>query len=127
VLRLTRIGVILTGALGFACADTITSPGSVAGAYTLRTIDQQLLPEVVDGNEIRGATLVLSANGTFTFNETFSATPGGQTQTFLDNGTYTLNGTQLTLDFQSLGQAVGTLQNATIQVTLAGHVLVFMK
>jgi hypothetical protein len=68
--------------------------------------------DVVDGS------LVLNSNGTYTETNNYVITPtGGQSQTsyFVSQGTWTLNGTDLTLSSQAEGRFVtGTLDVDTI-------------
>jgi hypothetical protein len=68
--------------------------------------------DVVDGS------LVLNSNGTYTETNNYVITPtGGQSQTsyFISQGTWTLNGTDLTLSSQAEGRFVtGTLDVDTI-------------
>jgi len=96
-------------ALGFAAASCSSEPSNpadlIAGTYTLRTINGQVLPFVWVENDpqnrvsFSAGTLTLKSDGTFSDLTTFTVLVDGQPQDQpLDaTGTWTLAGTTLTL------------------------------
>ena len=114
-------------ALFTACGgDSSTQPvtASVVGTYQLSTINGSGLPFVLQAAnpkvEILGDQLVVNAGGTFSQNTSIRVTNGTAvtTQTLLDAGTYTLNGTAATFMFNSDG-STGTATVGTNQLTIA--------
>jgi hypothetical protein len=120
-----------------ACGSDSTSPdgGSVAGAYTLRTVNGANLPFTIlqfgsDRTEIISETVVLTEAGRFTQTGTLRVTTSGIANTvpYSDAGSYTLNGTAGTFTFDSDGSSgTGTIVDGTITVAYAGNSFVYRK
>ena len=109
----------LVAAAGVACGGgDSTGPANVAGVYTLRTIDGDLLPVVdyldpvtQDREEIIAGSLELRADRSFVYALDYQETINGQPQAPVeesDVGTYTLSGTRITLtgDFNDYAASV---------------------
>ena len=119
-----------------ACGSDSTSPGnSVAGTYTLRTVNGANLPFTIfqfgsDKTEIISESVVLTEAGRFTQTGTLRVTTSGIANTvpYSDAGSYTLNGTAGTFTFDSDGSSgTGTIVNGTITVAYAGNSFVYRK
>jgi hypothetical protein len=89
------------------CGDS-TGPGSVAGTYTLRSINGDPPPVVVDEGigfreEITAGFIRLNSGGTFTSTHTYRITSGGSTNEvpLTISGTYSRSGDEITLTFDN--------------------------
>jgi len=90
--------------LALSCGGDTTGPGSIVGNYTLRTVNSRNLPaDIGDGIEMLSGTLAMREDGTCTLNLRFRF-DGDEQDLYTTNGTYTLIGTQLNLDFDDLGK-----------------------
>jgi hypothetical protein len=125
-----RLLAIVLAATLTACGGDSTSPApSIAGTWSLKTINGAALPFVIvasgtDKQELVSDVFTVTANdassGAFTQLTTVRFTQNGQvtTQTFPDAGTYTLNGTAVTFRFNSDGSVgTGSWSGNTITVT----------
>jgi hypothetical protein len=120
-----------------ACStDSTTGPtGSIAGTWTLQTVNGFSLPftieqTVTDKVELLSDVIVISGTGSFTQTATVRTTTNGAatTQSAADAGTYTLNGTAITLHFNSDGSTgTGSWSGNTITTTDGGLALVFKR
>jgi len=116
--------------------DSVLGVGTTTatGSYVLRTINGNDLPVTVekigdDSTEVLSETLVLADDATFALSGTVRVTESGVTGTeshALD-GTYTLTGTALVLDFSSGVREAGTLSAGTLTLASAGFTLVYRK
>lgn len=123
-------------AVAIACSDS-TGPtkASVAGTWTLQSINGVTLPVVIDQSltsklEITGDVLTVSSSGSFTQATSFRLTQNNvvQTQTIPDAGSYVLSGSTVTFQFQSDGSTgTGTLNGNTMTVTAGGSTYIYMK
>ena len=121
--------------IGFACGGDSTGPNdSVAGTYSLRTVNGANLPYIVlqvgaDKLELTADVLTLTDGGSFTQITTFRVTENGQvtTSTVADAGSYTRNGTAISATFNSGGTATGTISGGTITVALDGFSYVYRE
>ena len=104
----------------------------LSGTYTLRTVNGQALPYVVESSgpndrfELLGDEFTFSSR-TFTETTDFRVTERGvvTTDSFEDSGRYTLDGNALTVTFDSDGSsATGAVDGNTF--TLAGEGFVFL-
>jgi lipocalin-like protein len=134
------IALVLTVGL-VACGSDATSPSatSITGTWSLKTVNGAALPFVVfasgtDKEEIVSDVFTLTANnassGAFTQLTTFRITQNGQvaSQSLPDAGTYTLNGSAVTLQFNSDSSSVtGAWSGNTITVTENGLVGVYQR
>ena len=119
--------------LFLACGDS-TGPEAIAGNYTLRTIDGQDLPAVIlqvlnDKVEVTAGSLRINSDLTFSSSLTAAATTSGTTTSATDTqtGTYTLNGTAITLRFQDASTSTGSITGNTLTVIDEGLSLVYRK
>jgi hypothetical protein len=123
--------------VAISCSDSTTAPtfASVAGTWSLQTINGTPLPfttsqSATDRTEILSDIVNATSSGTFTETTTFRFTQNGSvsTQTSVDNGTFSLNGTAVTFTFNSDGSTdTGSLNGNTMTVTQTGFALVFRK
>jgi hypothetical protein len=121
-----------------ACGgDSPTEPtqASIAGTWELSTVNGSPLPYTVasfgaDKVEIISEAVTFTANGTFSALSNTRTTESGQvtTESDTDTGTYTLNGTAITLTFASdATTATGTISGNTITAAESGFSFVFKK
>jgi hypothetical protein len=103
-----RVALVLAMVLPLAlagCGDSTGPGGSLAGTYTLRSINGDPVPVLISSGppqeEITGGFVRLNANGTFTASHTYRVTFGGSSTTVTEDidGTYTRSGDELTLTF----------------------------
>jgi hypothetical protein len=82
-----------------ACTDNgVFNPLSDAsGTYTLTVYQGKSIPATFPTFVVTSGTLVLRNNGTFTESNNYTANSSGQTSQFVSQGTWTLNGTSLSL------------------------------
>jgi hypothetical protein len=124
-------------ALITACgSDASTAPQpTIAGTWTLQTINGSPLPFIVAQTgtnkvELVSDVVVISGTGSFTETSSVRTTTNGvaTTQSVADAGSYTLNGTAVTLHFNSDGStATGSWSGNTVTVTDVGLALVFTR
>ncbi|MEO7711961.1 MAG: hypothetical protein ABIV10_03505 [Gemmatimonadaceae bacterium] len=119
-----------------ACGgDGSTSPGaSIAGAYSLTTVNGAPLPFVATQAgtykyEITADTYTLAAGGTWTEMRADRTTSNGAvtTSTKTDAGSWSTNGTVITLTSPTNGAVSGTVSGNTLSLTSQGNTLVFSK
>ena len=127
--RLLFLLIVLSG-----CGGDATGPESVAGNYTLRTINGQNLPFVVvqvlvDKIEVTAGSVRLNSDKTFSSSLTLATTDGGTTTsaTETQTGTYALNGTAITLVFQASSPSSGSISGNTLTIIDEGLSWVFKK
>ena len=121
--------------IGFACGGDSTGPNdSVAGSYSLRTINGANLPFIIaqtgqDKIELTADVLTLTDGGAFTQITTIRTTINGQasTSSISDAGFYTRNGTAISATFNSGGTATGTISGGQITVAQDGFSYVYRK
>lgn len=110
-----------------ACGGDSTGPKSVAGNYTLRTVNGASVPAVVyqdaqEKDEITAGNINLSSSNTWTGLLTVRATDvaSGQTLTFNSpaNGTFTTSGGSITLtDAADGSQLTGSVGGGTLSIS----------
>jgi hypothetical protein len=113
-------------ALVMACGGDSTGP-SVAGNYTLRTVNGANVPAVVlqdaqEKDELTSGNINLSSSNSWTGLLSVRATdvPSGQTFTFSApaNGTFTTSGNSITLtDAADGSQLTGTVGGGTLSIS----------
>lgn len=128
---------ILLLALTASCGDnnsTNPATASVAGTYTLRTINGTALPFTLFGSgankvEITSDVVVLNEGGTWTETGNVRTTTNGQAtnESSTDSGTYTRNGTAITLTSAASGSLSGTVSNGTLTLTDQGLSAVYTR
>lgn len=134
---LLSLAVLLAVVLSACGGNDSTGPGSVsiAGTYTLRTINGGNLPFTVfqsgtDKVEVISGDVVLTDGGTYTTQTTVRTTMDGTvtTDSETDAGTYTRSGTVLTLRSGADGTTVtGTVSGGAITVVFEGFSAVYRK
>jgi hypothetical protein len=114
--------------------STNAGPASVAGIYTLRTINGSSLPYTLvqlDDNklEVMASAMTLKAEGTWTESGIVRVTEGGTVTTLpgANAGTYTLTGTMITLVSSESGTSSGTVDGGTLRLTEGGLLSVYTK
>ena len=120
-----------------ACGgDGSTDPttASIAGTYTLRTVNGSPMPYTVTQSgpykyEITSDAYTLSDGGTWSEIRTYRTTSNEvvTTSTNPDGGTYSRNGTAITLVSPNSGAVSGSVANGTMTLTAEGFALVFVK
>ena len=119
-----------------ACdGDGSTGPGaSIAGAYSLTTVNGAPLPFVVQQAgtykyEITADTYTLADAGTWTEVRADRTTSNGAvtTSTKTDAGSWSRNGTSITLTSPANGALSGTVSGNTLSLSSAGNTMVFTK
>ena len=131
-----RLLFVLPLAALLACSgDDSTGPGaSIAGAYSLTTVNGAPLPFVVQQAgtykyEITADTYTLAAGGTWTEVRADRTTSNGAvtTSTKTDAGSWSSNGTSITLTSPTSGALSGSVSGNTLSLSSAGNTLVFTK
>lgn len=137
--RVARRAIAAVAFLAFvACGDdSATEPTnqSVAGTWTLRTVNGSNLPYTLQqfGNdrvELLNETINVAASGTFTQQGTLRFTAGGivTTEPYTDAGTYTLNGSTATFSFNSDGSTgVAAIGDDVLSVAYSGQTFVYRR
>lgn len=131
-----KIAIVMF-ALAAACGgDSSTGPSaSIAGTWTLQTINGAALPFIVAQTgankvELLSDVVVISGTGSFTETTSVRTTTNGvpTTQSVADAGNYTLSGTAITIHFNSDGStATGSWSGNTITTTDGGLALVYKR
>ena len=134
VARLLGFGALVTLAACASDSSTNTGPASVAGTYTLRTINGSPLPYTLfdfggDKYEITAGAITLGAGGTWTQSGADRMTEGASvvTSTFTATGTYTLAGNVITLVSPGTGIVSGSVDSGRMSLTQDGVIEVFTK
>ena len=124
-------------AVAVACgSDSTTQPtlASVAGTWSLQSVNGSPLPFTYaqtanDKREVVSDVVTASSNGSYTEVLQIRETLNGvaTTTTSTDAGTFTLNGTAVTLNGNLTGITTGALNGNTLTLTEQGFVWVFVK
>ncbi|HYD53638.1 MAG TPA: hypothetical protein VEA99_13465 [Gemmatimonadaceae bacterium] len=138
--RLLASAVLVVGSLLAGCGGDDGSPteptsGSIAGTYTLRTVNGNNLPFTIlqvgaDKIELMNETITVAEGGSFTQQGTVRLTESGTvtTESYADAGSYTRNGTSVTFRVNSDGTTItGTIANGSITAAADGFSLVYRK
>lgn len=132
---------LLSLALVFAAiacgSDNSTTPtqASVAGTWTLKTVNGSPLPVTLATSpakiELLSDVVTATANGTWTSSQQVRTTIGTQatTSTTNDAGTYTLSGNNVAILSSSAGSTAqaGTLNGNTLTLVTSAGTWVFQK
>jgi hypothetical protein len=122
----TMILAILSAA---GCGGDSTGPAtqSIAGSWTLQSVNGSPLPFIVtqtgtDRLEVLSDVIVISETGSFTQTTSTRTTTNGvpTTQSVADAGSYTLNGSAVTLHFNSDGFTGTASWSGTTITTITG-------
>ncbi len=127
--------MVLALAAAAACGDSSTGiSGSVAGTYTLRSINGSGLPYTVIASgsnkiEVIDDVMTLNTNGTYSETGHTRTTTNGSstTDTGTDTGTYTTAGTSITLRSTDGTTTVGTVNAGTLTIVDQGLSAVFTQ
>lgn len=132
-----RLIPLVALAVAVACgSDSTTQPtfASLAGTWTLQSVNGSPLPFTIsqsgtDKEELLSDVITASPNGTYTEVAQFRTTINGQStvSTENDTGTFTLNGTAITVTGNLTGVNNGAVSGNTITLTEEGFVWVFQK
>lgn len=133
-----RLGFLLLTAVLIGCgSDSSTGPSSatIAGTWNLQSINGTTLPFTLAQTgankiELTSDIIVVSGTGSFTQTSTLRTTDNGQvtTQSVADAGTYTLNGSAVTLRWNSDGSiSTGSWVGNTITATGDGLAFVYKR
>ena len=135
--HLMRRLIPLILAIAVACgSDSPTQPtnASIAGTWNLTSVNGTGLPFVInqsgtDKVELVSDVVTATATGTYTEMFSFRETLNGvvTTTTEPDNGTYTINGTAITLHSSTNGSITGALNGNTFTLVDQGFVFLFTK
>lgn len=134
---LARITAAALIAVAGACGgdgNGITDVASVAGTYSLKTVNGAPLPFVFfdEGGyklEVTAASYTLSSAGTFSNTATIRETENGAvfTSTETITGTYTVSGASVTFIGSDGESVTGSISGNTLQFSEDGVTAVFMK
>jgi len=137
LMRRLVAALLVSAALACGGDDSITVPtnASVAGTWTLQSVNGSPLPFVIvqsgsNKSELTADVLTVGSSGNFTQLTTIRNTLNGQvtTQSTPDAGTYTLNGTAATFRFNSDGSTgTGAINGNTLTVADVGLVMVYQR
>lgn len=134
-----RLIPLVALAVAVACgSDSTTQPtiATLAGTWTLQSVNGSPLPFTVsqttnDKLEVLSDIVTASPNGTYTEVLQIRETLNGQAvvNNVPDNGTFSVNGTAVTLSGVSSGNITGALSNdnRTLTLTEEGFAYVFQK
>jgi hypothetical protein len=132
---------LLSLALVFAAiacgSDDSTAPtqASVAGTWTLQTVNGSPLPFTLASSpakiELLSYVVNVSSNGTWTSSEQLRTTIGtsATTNTTTDGGTYTLSGNAVAITSNTAGSTpqAGTITGNTLALSQSGFIFIFTK
>ncbi len=135
--RLVSLALVLA-IIGCGNDDDSTSPtnASVAGTWTLQTVNGSALPFTLASSpaklEILSYVVNVTSNGTWTSSEQTRTTIGTatpQTATVTDAGTYTISGNNVALTSSTAGSTAqaGTVSGNTFTLVQSGFTFVFQK
>lgn len=131
-----RLCAVALLAFAAACGggDGVSEPVSVAGTYTLQSVNGAPLPFVLFDEsgyklELTAASYVLTGAGTFTNSATFRETEGGavltSTETF--TGQYTLSASIVTFTDSDGEVYTGTISGGNLVFNDEGLTAIFVK
>jgi hypothetical protein len=134
-MRLIACMLLLVGAACGGDSPTQPTSSSVAGTWSLQTINGTGLPYIVaqtgsDKVELTSDVLTVVGSGSFTQITQVRVTQNGQvsTQSIPDAGSYVLNGTAVTFTFNSDGSSgTGSLSGNTLTIAEDGFAYVYRK
>lgn len=140
--RRTLVRVLVAAPLALllgACGGDDGGPAapseqSVAGTWNLQSINGVRLPFVIEQSgldkvEVVGETYTLTNTGTFTQVTQYRATIDGRVtnESEVDAGSYVLNGTALTIHWNSGGQITASVSGRQLTATQDGLAVVYQK
>jgi hypothetical protein len=132
--RLIALALALTVVACGSDDSTAPSNSSIAGTWSLQTINGSPLPFTLAPAptkiEILSATAIINSNGTWTSSSQTRTTLGTQaptTTTETDNGTYTISGSTIALRSSDGTVESGTISGNTFTQVESGFTFVFKK
>jgi hypothetical protein len=128
LLRLLTVATLLLILPAVGCESSTGSEPSVAGTYTLQTINGGPLPGTVQVNtKVNASQIVLDDVSLFSGFFKFSVNAGPeQTETW--TGTYVRNGSNFTFNNPNDSDPeTGTVVGNTLTLNAGGHVFVYTK
>jgi hypothetical protein len=131
----SAIVLLLAPILGCKTDTTGPTTASIAGSYSLRSINGSNLPFVLAQNgankiESVSETITVVDGGTFTQQGTVRYTINGvvSVESYADAGAFVRNGTAVTFQFNSDGSSgTGTVADGTITVGFEGYSYIYRK
>jgi hypothetical protein len=125
--------LVTTAACG-SDGSTNAGPASVAGTYTLRTVNGSPLPYTLfevggDKYEITADAVTIKEGGAWTESGTIRSTESGTvtTSTVTNVGTYTRAGTVINFVSAQTGPFSGSVESGTLSLTQEGLVAVYTR
>ena len=134
--RLVSLALVL--AVAGCGSDSSTTPtnSSVAGTWTLQSVNGSPLPFTLSASpakiELLSDVVVATSNGTWTSTQQTRTTIGTgtpTTSTATDGGTYTLSGNNVSILSSSAGSTAqaGTINGNTLTLSQSGLTFIFQK
>lgn len=124
-------------AVGRAVAEGVSSSDSMAGSYSLRSVNGQSLPYILakttaKQNEWMADIITFSSDGTYIQESTIRSTAFGIAATAIkkESGTWTRSGTEITLRSTSNSRqpsATATFSDGTMTLVSGGVALIYKK
>jgi hypothetical protein len=134
--KLTALLAIIASCVSLACKSGVTPPPdpSVTGTWNLTSINGASLPFTIQPAnpkiELLNQQLIVASGGTFTQTGNVRLTDAGtvSTRPYADAGSWTLNGSAATFQFNSDGSAgTGTLSGNKFIVGQSGYSFEYTK
>lgn len=136
MVRAATLALILVFVAACGGSESPTTPATIAGTYTLRTVNGSPLPFLVSGG---GATKSEIVDGTLTVNDgggwaesghlrnTVNGTVTTSASNFVGSGYYTLSGTAITLSGPGAGPFSGSVSSGALSVAVRGYLYGYAK
>jgi hypothetical protein len=126
MMRRTALALSLGLALGLgACSNDSTGVnGSVAGTYTLQTVNNTRPPVNIAGYILTADQYTLNNDGTYTEIENFSNAP-----TYIEHGSFSVNGGTVTFlaDDTTVAAYNGSVSSNQLTINQSGYVSVYTR
>ena len=131
--KCAMMGLLAMGLFLTACQDTSTETPQASGhtgTYTLVTVDGNKVPytPVPEGSapQVQSGTFTLNTDGTVTHATNFGQVDGKELS-HDSNGTYTLDGSRVSLQWKGAGTTTATLEGNTLTLNWEGVIFVYRK
>ena len=122
--------VLLLLGLWLPACKQVSGPSDVTGTYLLVTIDGRELPYTPahqgGAPQVVSSTLTLDAGGTFRMSMSYATTPGNSISRDF-GGTYTQEGTVLSMLWKGAGKTTATLEGSTLTLNNEGILFAYRK
>jgi hypothetical protein len=126
--------LLFFAACGGSYGSSTVPSTSVAGTYTLRTVNGLALPYIVSQTgpskvEVVDDAFTLNDSGTWTESGHRRNTVSGQVTTTAtaDAGSFTISGTTITMSSLTTGALYGSVASGTLSLTEQGALFVYMR